>query len=163
MKTLLLLRHAKSSWKNSGVADHDRPLNARGKHDAPRIGELIKAQQLVPELILSSTAKRARKTAAIVAEHCGYEGVIELRKEIYEANPKTLLKVLAKVDDKNERVMLVGHNPGLEELLFELTGADEHLSTAALANVGVAIAKWSAIDGRTAATLGGIWRPRELD
>ena len=71
MKTLLMLRHAKSSWKDGSLSDHDRPLNERGKRDAPRMGQILKEQALVPELIISSTAKRARKTAAKMAEAAG--------------------------------------------------------------------------------------------
>ncbi len=77
MKTLLVLRHAKSSWKDSGLADHDRPLNKRGKHDAPRMGTLLAKEDLVPDLIISSSAKRAKSTAEAVAMNCGYDGEIQ--------------------------------------------------------------------------------------
>jgi len=76
MKTLLILRHAKSSWKNPGLADHNRPLNKRGKRDAPRVGRLLRDKNLTPDLILSSTAKRALDTAEAAAESSGYEGEI---------------------------------------------------------------------------------------
>ena len=83
MKTLLLLRHAKSSWKHPELADHDRPLNKRGKRDAPSIGQLVSDKGLVPDLIMSSTAKRARKTARAVAKASGYKGKIELTPTFY--------------------------------------------------------------------------------
>jgi len=162
MKTLLLLRHAKSSWKDGEIADRDRPLTARGKRDAPRVGQLIRERELVPNLIVSSTAKRARKTADLVAEHCGYKGEVELLDDVYEADVNTLIKVLAKAAPDATRVMLVGHNPGLDELLFALTGVDEHLSTAALAQLTVAVAKWRDLEANTAAKLEKVWRPREL-
>jgi phosphohistidine phosphatase len=162
MKTLLLLRHAKSSWKDGNIADRDRPLTARGKRDAPRMGQLIREKELVPNLIVSSTAKRARKTAELVAEHCGCDRKIELVDDVYEADVKTLIRVLAQVAPEATRVMLVGHNPGLDELLFALTGVDEHLSTAALALLTVAVAKWRDLEANTAAKLEKVWRPSEL-
>ena len=127
MKTLLIMRHAKSSWKQPGVADHDRPLNKRGKQDAPRIGQWIKSQKLTPDLILTSTAKRARKTAEKVAENCGYAGQVEQHGDLYLADPDTYLHVLGQVADENHTVMVVGHNPGLEHLVETLTDAFETL------------------------------------
>ena len=117
MKTLLILRHAKSSWKDEQVGDHDRPLNKRGKCEAPRVGEHLQQANLQPELIISSTAKRARKTASKVAQQCGYQGVIELQGTLYLAPPDAYVETLRNVDDSVNRVMVVGHNPGLEQLL----------------------------------------------
>lgn len=163
MKTLLLLRHAKSCWNEPGTSDFDRPLNDRGKRDAPRMGQLIREQNLVPDLIVSSPAKRARKTADVIAETCGYKNSVEVVDGVYEANVKTLIKVLAKSAPIAERVMLVGHNPGLDELLYALTGDDEHLPTAGLAQLTVAVSKWRDLEANTAAKLEHIWRPRELE
>ena len=95
MKTLLILRHAKSSWKHEQISDHDRPLNKRGKRDAPRIGRLLRDRNLAPELIISSTAKRARKTAAKAARECCYEGVIELCGELYLAPQENIWRFFA--------------------------------------------------------------------
>ena len=116
MKTLLILRHAKSSWKDEEVGDHDRPLNKRGKRDAPRMGEWLAGSQPLPELIISSTAKLARKTASKLAKQCGYQGIIELQGTLYLAPPGTYLETLRQVDEAMNRVMVVGHNPGLEQL-----------------------------------------------
>jgi phosphohistidine phosphatase len=80
MKSVLILRHAKSSWKHPELADHDRPLNRRGKRDAPLMGRLLKKEDLVPEIIISSTATRARSTAEAVAKSSGYKGEIILNK-----------------------------------------------------------------------------------
>lgn len=162
MKTLLLLRHAKSSWKNGQLADHDRPLNKRGKRDAPRIGKLLLESGLQPELILSSTAKRARKTASKVARKCAYEGVIELNGTLYLAAPDDYIRVLRDAPDHFTRVMVVGHNPGLEQLLAVLTGNDAHLPTAALAQIQVDIDTWSELQGDRCGRLIDLWRPREL-
>jgi phosphohistidine phosphatase len=80
MKSVLILRHAKSSWKHPELADHDRPLNRRGKRDTPLMGRLLKKEDLVPEIIISSTATRARSTAEAVAKSSGYKGEIILNK-----------------------------------------------------------------------------------
>ena len=85
MKTLLLMRHAKSSWDDPDVADHDRPLNKRGKKDAPRMGQWLAEQGLTPEVIVTSTAKRARKTAELVAESCGCQREPIVLPELYHA------------------------------------------------------------------------------
>ena len=90
MKTLLLLRHAKSSWKDGDLDDHDRPLNKRGKRDAPRMGQLLRDQDLLPELILTSSARRCRKTAEHVIQSSGYRGETRITGELYEAGAKQL-------------------------------------------------------------------------
>ena len=99
MKTLLILRHAKSSWKHAELPDHDRPLNDRGKRDAPRMGRLISDQQLRPTLVLSSTAKRARKTATKVVRSSEQLAEIQLCPEFYLADPDTYIGVLRAQDD----------------------------------------------------------------
>jgi phosphohistidine phosphatase len=83
MRTLLILRHGKSSWKHPGLADHDRPLKARGIRDVPRVGELIREKGLTPDLILSSTAVRAKDTATMVGDSCGFEGPIQFHRALY--------------------------------------------------------------------------------
>src|SRR5215510_11184128 len=106
MKTLLLLRHAKSSWKYPDLADHDRPLNKRGKLTAPRIGQLLKDENLVPDLILSSTAARAQTTPRKVATASGYAGEIRVTREIYDAGPEAYLALLQTVSDEYMRVLV---------------------------------------------------------
>lgn len=163
MKTLLLLRHAKSSWKDSDLDDHDRPLNKRGKRDAPRMGQLVREERLVPELIITSTAKRARKTARKVHQASGCRRAIQLREELYLAEPPVYLSVLRNLDREYRHVMIVGHNPGLEEFLALLTECDESMGTATLAVVELSIKRWSGISRRTRGRLRKIYRPRELE
>lgn len=162
MKMLLILRHAKSSWKNAGLADHDRPLNKRGKRDAPRVGRLLRDKNLTPDLILSSTAKRALDTAEAAAESSGYEGEIEPRPELYMADPEACLRALRSVSDDYQCVMVIGHNPGLEELVETLTSAAEAMPTAALAQVELPIKRWRDLNDETEGKLANVWRPREL-
>lgn len=161
MKTLLILRHAKSSWKQPGLADHDRPLNGRGKRDAPRMGRLLLEEGLVPDLILSSSAARALATAEAVADESGAEAP-DVWRSLYHAEPEAYLSLLRELGAEAETVMVVGHNPGMEELVYALTDRSERMPTAALAQVQLPIEDWSMISGRTEGRLQALWRPREL-
>ncbi len=162
MKTLLLLRHAKSSWDDSSLADHDRPLNLRGKRDAPRMGLLLREQKLVPDLILSSTAMRARKTAQKVAKSFDYTGTIELVPELYDSNIRIYKQVLVQRGGRCERIMLVGHNPEIGNFLYSLTGCREKMPTAALAHVQLSIDCWEDILSGGKGELLSLWRPKAL-
>jgi phosphohistidine phosphatase len=162
MKTLLILRHAKSSWKDPWLADHDRPLNKRGKRDAPRIGALIEDQGLIPDLILSSTAKRARATAEAVANACGYEQEIKFTRDLYHADPEAFLAALGNLSTDPDIVMVVGHNPGLEYLLEDLTGETRRLPTAALVQVALEVDSWQSLTEETDGEMINLWRPREI-
>jgi phosphohistidine phosphatase len=161
MKTLLILRHAKSSWAGSNP-DHQRPLNSRGRRDAPRIGRLLREEDLVPDLILTSTAARALETAELVADASGFGGPLEKLRAFYHAPAEIFLETLRSLSGDFERVMIVAHNPGLEELLAELTGEDELLPTAALAHVALPISSWRHLRAGETAELVNLWRPREL-
>jgi phosphohistidine phosphatase len=162
MKTLLVLRHAKSSWKDFTLADYQRPLNKRGKRDAPKVGHLLREDGLVPELILSSPAIRARTTAEIVAEESGYEGEIEYFPDFYPGDPQSYIEALNHLSDEYRYVMVVGHNPGLEELLETLTGDWLSLPTAALAQILFSIKSWRELDEETEGRVINLWRPRDL-
>lgn len=162
MKTLLVQRHAKSSWKHPELSDHDRPLNKRGKRDAPRMGRLVAAQGLRPDVVVSSTARRARRTAEEVARHAGCEGAVQLDRRLYLASPDEIVDVVRGVAGSARRVMVVGHNPGLEDLVARLAGRRETLPTAALAALHLSIRSWTELTASTAGDLAGPWRPREL-
>ena len=162
MKTLLLLRHAKSDWDNSELADYDRPLNGRGRRDAPRMGQLLAQHDLMPDLIVTSAARRAATTAELVALAAEYAGDIHYTEELYLADPETFLDVARDTPDGVVRLMLVGHNPGIEELVSELAGHDESMPTAALACFQLAVDRWSDLNDETAAELLHLWRPKEL-
>lgn len=143
MKTLFILRHAKSSWDNADLADFDRPLNSRGLRAATFIGNFIYENKIQPNLILSSPAKRAKQTIVLVKETALLERKLRYEEKIYEASPLTLLHILSEVEDKNETIMLVGHNPGLEGLIKLLTGEEPTMPTAGFAKVNLNIEKWS--------------------
>ncbi|MCB0214987.1 MAG: histidine phosphatase family protein [Chloroflexi bacterium] len=163
MKTLLVMRHAKSSWKREDLTDHDRPLNGRGRRDAPRMGELLADRDLVPDLILASTARRARDTAMALADACGYDGQPLLSRQLYGADPERCLSLLRQLGGDAERVLLVAHNPGMAELVDQLTDRFEDFPTAALACIVLPIESWDALDDTISGDLIALWRPRELD
>ncbi len=171
MKSLLLLRHAKSSWKDLNLDDHDRPLNKRGKRNAPRMGRLMKEKGLLPDLIITSTAKRARKTAVKAARAADFQGEIIQAAKLYHAEPEEMLQVLGTLGRGPASVMLVGHNPGMEELLNMLHGRDEEMPTGALAHLEAKLDDWNELysaarDGLSERAalmeLKGFWKPREL-
>lgn len=162
MKTLLILRHAKSSWDNPDITDYDRPLNKRGKRDAPRIGKHLRKQNLLPECILSSSAKRARKTATKVAKACRYIGKIEKLESFYHAPPGIYYETIQGLPNNYKRIMVVGHNPTMEQLVSHLTGQYHPMPTAALAQIELPLQKWVELDLSTKGTLINLWTPKIL-
>lgn len=160
MKTLLLMRHAKSSWREADIADFDRPLNERGRRAAPFMGRLLRDRGMVIDRIMSSTAKRARKTAKLFMEAAAITGELILDDRIYEASPSTLLYVVSETDDKVDSLMLVGHNPGMEGTVRVLTGEAVPMPTAAIAIIHLEIDVWKEISASTG-KLQGVIRPRE--
>ncbi len=162
VKTLLIMRHAKSAWDQEDTPDHDRPLNKRGKHDAPRMGDLLKAEDLLPDLIISSTAKRARTTVELVAEASDYGGEVRWEESLYAAGPEAYIAILRTLPDDLGSVMVVGHNPGLEELVAMLSDEWASLPTAALAQVRLNIPKWADLGYEPVGKLAHVWRPKEL-
>ena len=162
MKTLLILRHAKSSWGNAGLGDHDRPLNKRGKLDAPRMGELLGREDLCPDQIITSSAKRAVRTAQLVAEGCGYMAEILQTRDFYHGESDDFVEYLAAYDLEVKTIMVVGHNPGMEALLYDLTGESAYLTTANIAHVELPISAWRDLTERVAGKMLNLWRPKEL-
>jgi phosphohistidine phosphatase len=148
VKNLTLLRHAKSSWGDPGLADHERPLNKRGEQDAPRMGRRLLERRERPSLILTSTAVRARTTARLVADAIGYpREFLQSDRALYHADPGKILAVLAQQDDAFANVLLVGHNPGLTELANELLPDFDidNLPTAGVVAMALDIDHWSEV------------------
>jgi phosphohistidine phosphatase len=167
-RQLLLLRHAKSDWDSGAASDIERPLAKRGKRDAPRIGEWLYREGLVPSLIVSSPAERARETTLKVCKALDYKKRdVHWDGTVYDAGLDQLLQVLAKYSDAPTSVLLVGHNPGLETLLRYLTDDDldepddgKLLPTAAIARLDMP-EDWSAL-AAGAANLVTIVRAKSL-
>lgn len=160
MKTLFILRHAKSSWANPESSDFDRQLNEQGLKTVPQMGEMIFDNQFQPALILSSPAKRAKQTAILIKETAQINGKIEYDERIYEASPHALLQVIAEQGAENESLMLVGHNPGLEGLIKILTGELQPMPTAALAVIDLGAQNWNEINAESG-KLRAVFRPKD--
>lgn len=133
MKTLYLLRHAKSDWSEGGMDDFDRPLAKRGRDAAPAMGRFMKSKKLVPDLVLCSAAARAKETWDLVGRELGAGPQVKVLKGLYMASPGRLLGALRKVPAGAKTVMLVGHNPGMEDLADRLVGSGARKAIARLA------------------------------
>jgi phosphohistidine phosphatase len=143
MKTLFLLRHAKSSRDDPTLRDFDRPLNDRGKHDAELLGSHLGSQhEFLVDAAISSPARRARQTTEIFLKAAKFSLKPAFDDRIYEAGVQQLLTVVAEIDPARSLVLLVGHNPGFEELVASLTGQTIRLPTAAFAELEFSIDRW---------------------
>ena len=122
MRTLVLVRHAKSSWKDAELADRDRPLNPRGRRDAPEMGRRLAARGATPDRIVTSPAFRAATTASVIADAVGYpEREIIQDERLYGAGSEEILEVIRGIENRFDRVFLFGHNPGLTDLVNKLS------------------------------------------
>jgi phosphohistidine phosphatase len=146
MKMLFLIRHAKSSWDGTALPDKDRPLDDRGRRDAPKTGDRLAKRDVKPDLILSSPAMRALKTAEIIAKKLDYRRRdIVVDDRLYAVEADNLLDVIHKLGDKLERVLLFGHNPELTELAHRLSSKITHMPTCAVAEFTFDAKSWSRI------------------
>ena len=145
MKILTLLRHAKSSWDDPGLADRDRPLNRRGERDAPKMGERINSAGIRPSLIVSSPAVRAWTTAKVVAREISYPlEFLQREADLYHASLDTLIDVVARQDDGFNSILVVGHNPGLTDFAnFLCPDLTDNLPTAGVVSVGLNCDDWN--------------------
>ncbi len=149
MKTLYLVRHAKSSWKEPALSDHERPLNKRGKKDAPFMGKLLKKKAILPQLIVSSPAKRALTTAKIMAGEMGYpKKKIREDERIYDNAVRSLMSVIGDTEDVFGDLMIFGHNPSFTELAEYLSNEQvENIPTSGVFAIDFDVDSWKAIDG----------------
>jgi phosphohistidine phosphatase len=146
-KHLLLLRHAESDWNDTDINDHDRPLNKLGFKEALEMGRLLKSNRLVPDKIISSSAKRAVDTANCVSETCGYsKDNIEINSSLYATNKSDYLNVISNIATHYSRPLIVGHNPALENLVEALTNRIETIPTCTLVKLEMNLMQWSSIE-----------------
>jgi phosphohistidine phosphatase len=125
MRTIFLLRHAKSDWAHADLQDHDRPLNARGRDAAPKMAAYIETKGYNPELVLCSTARRTVETFDLVKRALGHEVEVKFEEGLYLAEPRQLFERLQWIDDKVKAVMLIGHNPGMAQLAHALSATPD--------------------------------------
>jgi phosphohistidine phosphatase len=170
MKSLTLLRHAKSGWDDPVIRDFDRPLNPRGRRAALRVGAEMKAQRLAFDLVIASPARRVTETLSEIA---GGYGAIEAHydQRLYLASAATLLDVVRRAPDEAGRLLLVGHNPGMEELALRLTRRDGDslrreveikYPTGTVAEIELPVEQWRDVEEGTGRVVRFI-RPRDLD
>ena len=147
MKRLTLLRHAKSSWGQPGLADHDRPLNQRGQHDAPLMARRLVTHDVRPSLIVTSSAKRARQTAKLLAREIGYPiEFMHTEKSLYLADPTTILEVIETQEDAFTDIIICCHNPGITDLANQLSGlAIDNVPTCGMVIITTDTDHWSEI------------------
>jgi phosphohistidine phosphatase len=161
MKTILFLRHGKSKRGLRYLTDYERPLAKRGKRDAARMGEFLVEKDLLPDLILSSPAERARQTALRCAEAADYQGEIRFAESLYFAGDDAYLELLWALDDSVGSVLFVGHNPDIESAIENMSGQYARMPTAALARIDLPLERWSEWSGG-AGRLAWVQLPREL-
>lgn len=164
MKQLTLLRHAKSSRKDTSLADFDRPLSKRGREDAPRMGRWLRQREVAPDLLIASPALRTRVTAEVVLEALGLgDDRLLFREEVYEADLERLLEVVHVLDDTCDHVLLVGHNPGLTELWNYLSeGKAKKIPTCGAFSLTMMAASWREV-GAGSGTPAFTATPKEID
>lgn len=167
MKTVFLLRHAKSSWDEPGLRDQDRPLNRRGRKSAKAMGQYLAEHKLFPQRILCSTAVRTRQTLERISPYLPRQTVAEFESALYLSTPETMLDLIRCAPKGIDRLMVIAHNPGTEELARMLIGADDEdldagkaggdaasiarlrqkFPTAALAVIEIQQDKWKSVGG----------------
>ncbi|MGA9541156.1 MAG: histidine phosphatase family protein [Methyloceanibacter sp.] len=155
MLTLSLLRHAKSSWKNPALPDRERPLNSRGIADAPAMGRAMSERGIDPELVLCSSAQRTVDTLALVLPELKIEPTVVYQDSLYRASPEDMLDLLRRLQPGARSVLLIGHNPEIQELALELIGAgpkgprdrlSEKYPTGGLVVITFTAGLWSSVD-----------------
>jgi phosphohistidine phosphatase len=174
MKTIYLLRHAKSEWADPGLKDHDRPLNDRGRDAAPRMGAYMRAKRYKPDLVLCSTARRTVATFELIKEAIGPDVPVKFEETLYLAEPRQLMERLQWIDEAAKSVLFIGHNPGIAQFALELCASPEDeaeekisrrmrdkYSTGALAVLKMPAKTWREVTLGTGA-LKDFMRPKDL-
>ena len=161
MRHLMILRHAKSSWADEGIRDHARPLNKRGRHAADAMGRFMADRDLLPDLVLSSDSARTRETVALWSKAADWNGPTDFRSELYLASTAELMDAARSSPETANRIMLVAHNPGIEELVSRAAGRPIDMPTATLAVFELQEPSWSGLETE-AMSLTIHQRPREL-
>ncbi len=161
LREILILRHAKAHADESGN-DKERELTSNGREAARRMGERAREQAVVPDTAICSTATRARQTLEIFSEASGFSGRVEMLDELYLAPAALYVAAARRLGGAAQRLLVVGHNPGLEALLDVLSGTSETLPTSALAVCELPIRTWSELSGETSGKLIALWKPKEI-
>lgn len=156
------MRHAKSSWDNPGLADHDRPLNKRGVLAAKKMGEFINDSGVQPDVIISSTSKRTRETVKYFLQTNSFSGNIYYTRHLYHGGQEEMIDAIKEFAADADCVMVLGHNPGMEDAVEDFIGGYERMPTAAIAHVNFSINEWQELSESISGELIAIWRPKEI-
>jgi phosphohistidine phosphatase len=162
MKTLFLLRHAKSQRKDETLPDFERPLTRRGKRAAETVGRYLKAHAGVPQLILSSPALRARETTELLVNAAQWSTEVRYDQRLYTAGQMSLAEVVAQIENDRKAALIVAHNPGIEEFLSLLTGNGAQIPAGSVAKIRIKATKWANV-GDKRATLEWVVTPKDLE
>ncbi|MCD6302990.1 MAG: histidine phosphatase family protein [Anaerolineae bacterium] len=142
-RTLFLMRHAKSSWKQSDLPDHDRPLNRRGKRDARAVAETMRELGLVPDCVVTSTARRARSTAKRVLHAFNHDLILMEDARLYEGLPGAYLRIMQELPVEAHTALIIGHNPAISDFCTLIADCQVHLRTADAVQIELPIADWA--------------------
>lgn len=157
MKTLYIIRHAKSSWSDPSASDFERGLNDRGKRDAPKMGKRLKEKEIHPDVVISSPAKRALSTAKRISEVINFEKHrIQTNSKLYHANEDTILSVVQGINDNQEIAMIFGHNPGLTDFVNSISIEEIHIDnipTCGVVAFSLPVDSWKEVTWKTAKLL----------
>ncbi|MCX4240568.1 SixA phosphatase family protein [Paraliomyxa miuraensis] len=162
MRRLIVLRHAKSDWDTKAQGDHARPLNERGRRDAPRMGKRLRELGWVPQVVVSSDAVRTRETWARIEDALGGEPTVTFTSAFYLAGIEAIRAALSELPGNVETAMVIGHNDGWENALYELSGVRVRLTTCNAALLHTTAEHWSDAAARSDWALEELLRPKEL-
>lgn len=162
-RQLILMRHAKSDWTSESLSDHDRPLNRRGRRDAPKMAAWLADQNRVPNVILISTSIRTKETVALMIDQWKQEPITIFTEQLYQASPEEIVRAI-HVDGKVAgRLMVVAHNPGMTGLVSQFAGEFREMATAAVAVFQSDLESWDQLRMATPMQLIAMMRPKQLD
>ena len=159
---LILMRHAKSDWGDESLSDHDRPLNRRGKRDAPRMADWLAEIDMVPDVILSSSSERTCETVALMTDQWSSEPTTLFSQSLYLATPEAILSTILSDACDAMKLMVVAHNPGITHLVSSLAGEFTEMPTAAIAIFKIPAVEWSNLQAGTPMSLHEFMRPKAL-
>jgi len=157
MKTLYVIRHAKSSWTDPTASDFERGLNDRGKRDAPKMGKRLKEKEIHPDVVISSPAKRALSTAKRISEAIKFEkSMIQTESKLYHADEDAILSVIREINDNQQTAMIFGHNPGLTDFVNAVSGEEiniDNVPTCGIVAFSLPVDSWKDVAWKTAKLL----------
>lgn len=162
-RILLILRHAKSSWKNKKLDDHDRPLNKRGRSEAIKMGKYFNKMSILPNLIITSSALRAIETTKYVCKHARYENLVEVNSSLYGSNIDNYISVISTAFKTKDKLLIIGHNPVLEELVRFTANKIITLPTCTLVQINLIFENQDSISlhDNFRSEIVNVWRPRD--